>query len=133
MVKVLVVDDSATERHAMKQLLEKSGHEVITADSGKSGVNSAVENLPDLILMDVVMEDLNGFQATRQISKNESTSGIPVVMVTTKDQKTDILWSKKQGARGYITKPIDEEVFYSVLGRVLNGEEAFDGLMKKAS
>lgn len=108
MARILIVDDSPTEMLKMTQLLTKQGHEVLSADGGEQGVALAKAHLPDLILMDVVMPGVNGFQATRQITRNPSTSSIPVLMVTTKNQETDRLWGERQGASGYLTKPLDE-------------------------
>jgi len=120
MARVLIVDDSPTETHRMTRILDKHGYEVITADSGEDGVAKAKETLPDVVLMDIVMPGLNGFQATRQLSKNASTSHIPVIIVTTKDQETDRLWGQRQGAKGYLTKPIEDsallDTIYAVLG-----------------
>ena len=109
MARILVVDDSPTETHKIVNTLSRVGHQVLTAATGSDGVNKAQEEQPDVILMDVVMPGINGFQATRQLTKNASTSEIPVVIVTTKDQETDRMWGKRQGASGYLTKPIDEK------------------------
>lgn len=109
MAKVLIVDDSPTETYKLTGMLEKSGHTVITAGNGEEGVATAKVELPDLVLMDIVMPGLNGFQATRQLSKASETSHIPVIIVTTKDQETDRVWGMRQGAKAYLTKPIDEK------------------------
>jgi twitching motility two-component system response regulator PilH len=103
---ILVVDDSPTEVHILKKILEKQGYTIIEAKDGKEGVEVAIQAHPDLILMDVVMPVLNGFQATRQLKNNEKTADIPVIMVTTKDQKTDINWGMRQGANEYLVKPV---------------------------
>ena len=105
--KILVVDDSPTERHFLVELLSKGGYQVITAESGEEGIAKAKSELPDLVLMDVVMPGSNGFQATRQISKDEATKHIPVIICTTKSQETDRIWGLRQGARDYIVKPVD--------------------------
>jgi twitching motility two-component system response regulator PilH len=104
---VLVVDDSATERHVLSQVLLSGGYEVTTAESGEEGIERAKQIKPDLILMDVVMPGMNGFQATRALSRDEATKAIPVIICTTKDQETDKLWGMRQGAQAYITKPVD--------------------------
>jgi len=109
MAKILIVDDSPTEMHILKTTVEAAGHEVITAENGEHGVEKAMSEMPDLILMDVVMPGINGFQATRKISKNESTSNIPIIMVTTKDQRTDVAWGLRQGACAYLVKPVDKK------------------------
>lgn len=109
MAKVLVVDDSATQIFQVKSLLEGEGHEVITAENGRDGVALAQRELPDVVLMDIVMPDMNGFQATRQLSRLDETQHIPVVIVSSKDQKTDKVWGERQGAKGYLTKPVSKE------------------------
>ncbi|WP_019528843.1 twitching motility response regulator PilH [Dasania marina] len=119
MARVLIVDDSPTETHKMSTILDKHGHQVLTAGSGEEGVATAKAELPDVVLMDIVMPGLNGFQATRQLSKNASTSHIPVIIVTTKDQETDRLWGQRQGAKGYLTKPVDDAVLMSAINEVL--------------
>lgn len=108
MARILIVDDSPSQQIGIKRIVEKLGHEALTAEDGAAGVEVARTELPDLILMDVVMPNLNGFQATRTISKEETTKHIPIVLVTTKDQETDRVWGIRQGAKAYVTKPIDE-------------------------
>ena len=108
MARILVIDDSPSQLMGIRRIVEKLGHECLTAEDGAQGVDSAKAELPDLILMDVVMPNLNGFQATRAITRNESTSHIPVILVTTKDQETDKVWGMRQGAKGYLTKPFTE-------------------------
>jgi len=106
----------------MKRIVEKLGHETVTAEDGASGVEVAKATLPDLILMDVVMPNLNGFQATRAISKEPSTANIPVVLVTTKDQETDKVWGMRQGAKAYITKPFSESELADMIQQMLGGD-----------
>ena len=106
--KIMVVDDSPTERAFMEGLLRKRGYEVLTVDSGESAIERAKTDLPDLILMDVVMPGLNGFQATRAITREERTKHIPVIICTTKDQETDKIWGLRQGAKDYMIKPVNE-------------------------
>lgn len=105
--KILVVDDSPTERFFLQELLVKKGYAVITAENGEEAVAKAGNDKPDLILMDVVMPGLNGFQATRQIARAPETSHIPIFICTTKDQETDKIWGVRQGAKGYLVKPVD--------------------------
>lgn len=115
MARILIVDDSPSQLLGIKRIVEKLGHEVISAEDGAMGVEMAKAELPDLILMDVVMPNLNGFQATRTISKNASTAHIPIVLVTTKDQETDKVWGMRQGAKAYVTKPIKEDELTKIL------------------
>ena len=109
MAQILIVDDSPTEAHVLKGMLEKNGFEVETAENGTEGIERARELKPDLILMDVVMPGLNGFQATRQLTKDSETKHIPVIIVTTKDQEADRVWGMRQGARDFLTKPVAEK------------------------
>lgn len=118
MAKVLIVDDSPTETYKLSGMLEKNGHTVITAEDGEQGVATAKAEVPDLVLMDIVMPGLNGFQATRQLSKAPETAHIPVVIVTTKDQETDRVWGMRQGAKAYLTKPIDEKDLLSIMNQI---------------
>ena len=108
MARILIVDDSPTEVHVFKTILLKNNFEVSVATNGEEGVKMALENKPDLILMDVVMPGKNGFQATRDLSRNPATANIPVIIVTTKDQETDKIWGMRQGAKDYIIKPASE-------------------------
>ncbi len=105
MARVLIVDDSPTEIYRLTVMLEKHGHQK-----------------PDAVLMDIVMPGLNGFQATRQLSKDTETQQIPVIIVTTKDQETDKVWGKRQGAKDYLTKPVSEGELVKTLNRVLVGD-----------
>ena len=109
MATVLVVDDSPTEVHVFQTALERNGYAVEVATSGEEGIATAKKLKPDLILMDVVMPGINGFQATRQLSRATETSSIPVIIVTTKDQETDKVWGMRQGASEYLVKPVAEK------------------------
>ncbi|MBD9369109.1 twitching motility response regulator PilH [Xanthomonas sp. XNM01] len=122
MARILIVDDSPSQLLGIQRIVEKLGHETLTAEDGAAGVDVAKATLPDLILMDVVMPNLNGFQATRTLSRDASTRDIPVVLVTTKDQDTDRMWGMRQGARAYLTKPFSEGDLSELIGRLLNGE-----------
>ncbi len=104
---ILVVDDSPTERLALTELLLKNGYKVISAESGEESIVIAKRDLPDLILMDVVMPGMNGYQATRTITRDEATRKIPVIMCTSKGLETDKIWGMRQGAYDYLVKPID--------------------------
>ena len=103
----------------MVNTLASLGHQVLTAATGSDGVSMASEEQPDVILMDVVMPGINGFQATRQITRNDTTSHIPVIIVSSKNQDADKVWGERQGACGYITKPIDDRALISVVNDVL--------------
>ena len=107
--KILIVDDSPTERHVLNDLLTKSGYEVVASDNGEDAILKAKSLKPDLILMDVVMPGLNGFQATRAISRDPDTRAIPIILCTSKSQETDKIWGMRQGARDYIVKPVNRD------------------------
>ena len=107
--RVLIIDDSPTERFFLTDLLRKQGYDVLTAESGELGVAVAKMEKPDLILMDVVMPGLNGFQATRQLARNPEAEAMPVMMCTTKGQETDRVWGLRQGAVEYLVKPVVAE------------------------
>jgi len=119
MAKILVVDDSATMLLGTSKILESAGHDVIQSKSGADGILRATNDMPDIILMDVVMPDLNGFQATRTITSSAETSHIPVIMLTTKDQETDKVWAKRQGASDYVVKPPDSKELLSKIDSLI--------------
>ena len=124
MAHILVVDDSATDRYVFKKVLEKNGYQVTVANDGKEGVDLARRLEPDLILMDVVMPVLNGFQATRELARGDTTQQIPVVMVTSKDAESDVQWAKRQGAQDYIVKPANEGRLMGCIGKLLQAGPA---------
>ena len=105
--KVLVVDDSKTELMYLTDLLQKQGLQVRTAENGEEAMQRLSEDKPDLILMDVVMPGQNGFQLTRAISRDPLYADVPIIMCTSKNQETDRVWGMRQGAKAYITKPVD--------------------------
>lgn len=113
--KILVVDDSPTERLALTEMLARNGYAVVTADSGEDAIAKSRSELPELILMDVVMPGMNGYQATRTISRWDTTRGIPIIMCTSKGLETDKIWGMRQGAFDYIVKPVD---FTALLARI---------------
>ena len=119
MARILIVDDSPSQLVGLKRIVEKLGHQTMTAEDGAAGVEVAKREVPDLILMDVVMPNLNGFQATRTISKDAKTSHIPIVLVTTKDQETDRVWGMRQGAKAYVTKPVNEGELVDTINKLL--------------
>ena len=106
--KVLVVDDSPTELHIIMSYLIKHGFTAISAINGSEALEAAKVQKPDLILMDVVMPGMNGFEATRMLTRDPDTAGIPVLIVSSKDQETDRIWAMRQGATDYMVKPVDE-------------------------
>ena len=109
MARILIVDDSPTEVHVLSQMLMTNGYITISASNGEEGIQVARDEIPDLILMDVVMPGMNGFQATRKLSRDLMTKDIPVIIVTTKNQETDREWGLRQGACDYLVKPVEPE------------------------
>jgi twitching motility two-component system response regulator PilH len=116
--RILIVDDSPTERHVLNDMLTKAGYEVVASDSGEDAIQKARTSKPDLILMDVVMPGLNGFQATRAISRDPETKTIPIILCTSKSQETDKIWGMRQGARDYIVKPVRKDELLAKIGAI---------------
>jgi twitching motility two-component system response regulator PilH len=126
MALIMIVDDSPTEVHVMRTALEKHGFQTMAAADGSECLTLAREVRPDLIFMDVVMPGLNGFQATRTLTRDPQTSSIPVVMITTKDQETDRIWAMRQGAVDYLVKPVGESALVAKAEEVLAQHEGHD-------
>ena len=110
MQKILIVDDSPTERYFLSELLTTNGYAVLTAENGEDAIEHIRTHVPDLILMDVVMPGQNGFQTTREITRNPLTEHIPIIICTSKNQETDRIWGLRQGARDYIVKPVNTKL-----------------------
>jgi len=115
MALILIVDDSPVEQHVYCQALEAKGFETITANDGEEAVAMAQEKLPDLIIMDVVMPGMNGFQATRKLHKTPETESIPVIIISTKNQETDKIWAMRQGAVEYLVKPVKPDALVAAV------------------
>ena len=105
--KILIADDSSTARHVLFQMLARHGYRCILAETAREAMDKAKTENPDLILLDVVMPDMSGFELTRIITRDEATKHIPVIVVTSKNQETDRVWGMRQGAKDYLMKPID--------------------------
>jgi len=121
MALILIADDSQTEIYVLKKILEKHNHQIITAEDGLQAIEVTQNENPDLIIMDVVMPNLNGFQATRRLSKAAETSHIPIIIVSSKNQETDKLWGMRQGAKGYLGKPVAEIDLIVAIDSLLGG------------
>jgi twitching motility two-component system response regulator PilH len=104
---VLIIDDSKTELMFLTEVLQKNGLSVRTAEGAEEALKRLAEAKPDLILMDVVMPGQNGFQLTRSINRTPDFAGIPIIMCTSKSLETDRVWGLRQGAKDYITKPVN--------------------------
>ncbi len=103
--KALIVDDSAADLANLKAILNDAGCSVITATGGAEAIAKAKSERPQIIFLDVVMPDMDGYEACRQLSADSATKAIPVVFVTSKGQKADKVWGELQGAKGHIAKP----------------------------
>lgn len=108
MACVMIVDDSPTDILNLKNILQKAGHTVVEFNNGADAIGRIKEVLPDCVLMDVVMPGINGFQATRTLSRDPATSNIPIIVCSSKNQETDRVWALRQGAREYLVKPVKE-------------------------
>lgn len=112
---ILIVDDSRTAVYVLKTMLEQSGFSTFSASDGESGIQVAKEKQPRLILMDVVMPGLNGFQATRQLREDPSTRDIPIILISGNQQVTEQVWGRRLGANDFLSKPIQRGLlFYKV-------------------
>lgn len=120
MAKVLIVDDSDAHLHSLSKIVESDGHLAITASHGDEGLEKAKAESPDLILLDIVMPDMNGFQVSRKLRRDDATKNIPIIFVTTKNQETDKIWGMRQGAKAYITKPVDKSELISAMNDALS-------------
>ena len=108
MARILLIEDSPTEAAVMARMLERKGHLVLMADNAEEGIAVCRREKPDLVLMDVVLPGMNGFQATRTLTHDAETRNIPILIVSTKAQETDRVWGMRQGAKAYVVKPVRE-------------------------
>ena len=113
--KVLVVDDSDTELTNIKSIVGDTGCIVLSASSGVEAVEIAKREQPDIIFMDIIMPDMDGYEATRKLNNDPVTRDIPIVFVSSKSQKADKLWAQMQGGKGYVTKPYTPDKIISQL------------------
>jgi twitching motility two-component system response regulator PilH len=119
MARILLIEDSPTDTAVLTRLLERHGHQVIASASAEDGIEVCKRELPDVVLMDVVLPGMNGFQATRALSREPSTKAIPVLIVSTKGMDTDRAWGLRQGAKDYIVKPPSEEALIARIDQLL--------------
>lgn len=103
--KILAVDDSKVDLANIENIISEAGYQVITASSGKEGIEKAKTEHPDLIFMDVIMQKVDGYQACRELRNYEETEDIPIIFVTCKGQKADRIWAEMTGGKGLIQKP----------------------------
>ena len=119
MAHILIIDDSPTDVRVFTTLLERAGYQVIAVSSAEEGIERVRADLPDLVIMDVIMPGMNGFQATRTLTRDPVTKAVPIVMITTKSMETDRVWGLRQGARAFITKPVNEKELLSCITDLL--------------
>ncbi len=116
---ILIVDDSPTDLKLMTAPLEASGYRILTAADGEGALEMVVNHRPDLIVLDVILPKMNGFQVCRQIKGSEDTQGIKVIMLTNKTQESDRYWGMKQGADEYLTKPFEDSELLANVARLI--------------
>ena len=121
MATILIIDDSPTDVRVFTTLLERAGYNVIAVSTAEDGIERVRAELPDLVIMDVIMPGMNGFQATRILTRDPATAGVPIVMITTKSMETDRVWGLRQGARAFITKPVNEKELLASISGLLPG------------
>ena len=119
MARILLIEDSPTDTAVLTQLLERHGHQVLASASAEDGIAVCRREKPDLVLMDVILPGMNGFQATRALSRDAATGKIPVVIVSTKNMETDRAWGLRQGAKDYIVKPPDEDALVARINELV--------------
>ena len=112
---ILIVDDSRTAIAVLKKTLEPTGYSIISAASGEEGIDMAKLHMPDLILMDVIMPGLNGFQATRILRKEEATKDIPILIISGNEQATEKFWGLRVGANGFLAKPVERAKLFHLM------------------
>ena len=117
---ILIIDDSPTDVRVFTTLLERAGHQVQAVDNAEAGIERVRAGQPDLVIMDVIMPGINGFQATRTLSRDPQTAAVPIVMITTKSMETDRVWGLRQGARAFITKPVNEKELLTCIQHLLS-------------
>lgn len=119
MADILIIDDSPTDVRVFSTLLERAGHQVVAVSTAEEGIERVRTHKPHLVIMDVIMPGMNGFQATRTLSRDPATSSVPIVMISTKSMETDRVWGLRQGARAFITKPVNEKELLACINDLL--------------
>lgn len=114
-LSILIVDDSRTQLYALEKTLKSEGVKTSTAQNGKQGILMARHVKPDLILMDIVMPEINGFQATRFLSRQDDTRHIPIIIISGSEQESDKAWGLKLGAKGYLEKPVQKKLLFEII------------------
>lgn len=117
MALILVVDDARTECELMGKIVVNAGHDVLYASNGKEAIEIAAQHKPALIFLDVMMPVMDGFATCRHLRRDESTGEIPIVLLTSKSNESDVFWGKRQGASEHISKPWTSEVILAIIDR----------------
>lgn len=123
MATILIIDDSPTDVRVFTTLLERAGHQVVAVSTAEEGIERVRADMPDLVIMDVIMPGMNGFQATRTLTRDPKTQSVPIVMITTKSMETDRVWGLRQGAKAFITKPVNEKELLTCINELLPSEK----------
>ena len=119
MANILIIDDSPTDVRVFTTLLERAGHRVDAVNNAEDGIERVRVTQPELVIMDVIMPGMNGFQATRTLTRDPVTAGVPIVIITTKSMETDRVWGMRQGAKAFITKPVNEKELLACIDELL--------------
>ncbi len=115
---ILIIEDDPDQRRLIERMLTGSGYRVTSAADGRSGVDMAADVSPQLIILDVMMPRLNGYQACRALKQDQRTTGIPILMLTTKQEPADEFWASQVGADAFLTKPIDVPALLATVTRL---------------
>ena len=119
MANILIIDDSPTDVRVFSTMLERAGHRVDSVNNAEDGIERVRSTRPDLVIMDVIMPGMNGFQATRTLTRDPATAHVPIVIITTKSMETDRVWGMRQGAKAFITKPVIEKDLLTCINELL--------------
>jgi len=131
MSRILVIDDSRLITHVAKNILSKQGHEVLLAQDGETGFDMAKDSKPDLILLDLILPGIDGYEVCRRIKNNSPTADIPVIMLTSKTEHADKVRGLEIGASDYVTKPFDEGELIARVNTHLRIKELHESLQEK--
>jgi len=119
MSRVLIVDDSPAQLYSLRKIVEQGGHQTLVADCGERALEVATDEQPEVILMDIMMPGMSGYTATRRLGRNEGTCNIPVIFVSSRTNESDRVWGLQQGARDYVTKPVNPQILLSAISAAM--------------
>jgi len=115
--KILLIDDTKSQIEAFKDAMPNTTARLITGNSGQQAIDLSLSEKPDIIFLDIMMDDIDGYNACREITANPSTKDIPIVFVSSKGQRADHMWAERQGGRALLTKPVNTEQIEEQLKR----------------